>query len=150
MHQLVQTRFGKEFGENKKSTMEEMVKFANDIVKNYSESKEMLTTIFNELRSLEDLVMPKGVSPDHFSKNAKADFDAKSRKLAPLDGQIDSASDAGFDLQLPEDPCEPSSAIKERFKQKLRMLSKSANLIGEKAKKERQSKTKSRGEVHKL
>ncbi|XP_028403236.1 transient receptor potential cation channel subfamily A member 1-like isoform X2 [Dendronephthya gigantea] len=148
-HQLVRTRFGKEFGENKKSTMEEMVKFAGDIVKNYSDSKEMLVTIFSELRSLENLIMPKGVTLDHFSKNPAA----KSRKLGPPDDQIDSASDAGFDQGLTEDhyqrrhslKSEPGSVIKERFKQKFRMISKSASVIGEKTKKERPRKTKSKG-----
>ena len=136
-HQLVELRFGKKFGENEKSTMEDMLKFANEIVKNYSESKQMLETVFLKLRTLEELLMPKRIAYDEFSKNQTEDSDAKSgRNLLRPDDQFDAESDAGLNPQLGKKSSkrrysiksEPGD-VKERVKQKLKSMSKSTSQI---------------------
>ena len=137
-HQLVEARFGKQFGENKKSTMEDMIKFANEIVTNYSESKRMLETVFLELRLLEELIFPKTIVVDQFPKNAVVDIDAKSRNLIPSDDQFNSGSDTGLNHTQSIDASvkqrysiksEPGDIIMQRMKQKHKSMSKSASQI---------------------
>ena len=135
-HQLVETRFGKQFGENKRSTMEDMLKFANEIVKNYSESKQMLETVFLKLRILEDLVMPKRMALNGFSKSKMNNSDAKSGNLMPPDDQFHPESDTGLNPQSIRIPSKRRYSIKSepedvkgRVKHKLKSMSKSASQI---------------------
>lgn len=152
-HQLVELRFGKQFGENRKSTMEDMLKFANEIVKNYEDSKEMLGTIFQELRRLEDIVMPRQPidNEDRSSKNEQEDSTTKSKNLASGD-QAGSASETRYTLKAPSErkysiKSDPGD-FKERVKQKLKSMSKSSSQIGvrEKSRKERSLKKTAKGE----
>lgn len=145
-HQLVESRFGKQFGENKKSTMEDMVKFANEIVKNYSESKQMLETVFLKLSVLEELIMPKRMALDEFSTTKMENLDAKSGNLLPPDDQFDPESDTGPHPQSTKKSSkrrysiksEPGD-VKERVKHKLKSMSKSVSQIAhhEKSKRDR-------------
>ena len=155
-HQLVELRFGKKYGENEKSTMEDMLKFANEIVKNYSESKQMLETVFLKLRALEELLMPKRIAYDEFPNNQTEDLNAKSGQnfLRP-DDQFDAESDTGLNPQLGKKSSkrrysiksEPGD-VKERVKQKLKSMSKSTSQIArrEKSRKDRgESRQRSKG-----
>ena len=151
-HQLVESRFGRQFGENKKSTLEDMIKFASEIVENYSESKRMLETVFVELRALEGLIMPKKIALDAFVENQEEDSNAKSAHLLPPDDQAESGSDAGIDRRSTKRrysiKSEPGDINKEGKRQKLKRISKSASQIGvrERSKKDRNAvKKRSKG-----
>ena len=135
-HQLVESRFGKQFGENKESTMEDMLNFASEIVENYSESKRMLEKVFLELRALEEKVMPKRMDLDRFPENKAEDLDAKCKNLISTEVQFESGSDTGVD-RLSTDAfskrrysikSEPGD-IKERTNKTLRPMSKSTSQI---------------------
>ena len=116
--------------------MEDMLKFANEIVKNYSESKQMLETVFLKLRILEDLVMPKRMALDGFSKSKMNDLDAKSGNLMPPDDQFDPESDTGLNPQSIKKSSKRRYSIKSepedvkgRVRHKLKSMSKSASQI---------------------
>ena len=133
-HQLVESRLGKQFGENKKSTMEDMVNCAREIFKNYAESKEMLATVFQKLRLLEEKLLPKRVDLDTFSENQVDNLEMKSRNLVAPDDQFNSASDTG--LRSTERSSKRRSSIRSEpgdikggLKEKLKTMSKSTSQI---------------------
>jgi hypothetical protein len=158
-HQLVELRFGRQFGENQKSSLEDMMKFASEIVENYSESKRMLDVVFQELRALEELIMPKKMALDGFVDSQAAESQAKTKSLVPPDDQFESGSDVGFDRRSAEASTkrrysirsEPGD-IKEGRRQKLKRISKSASQIAvrEKLKKDRSTIKKSRSKGNKF
>lgn len=57
IHQIMEQRFGRSFGDDRISTIEEVVKAANEVVANYRRSKETLLSVFQRLKSLEDMTM---------------------------------------------------------------------------------------------
>lgn len=152
-HQLVESRFGKQFGEGSSSTMEDMLKFANEIVCNYNESKEMLVKVFAELRILENIVTPM-IAEKAAAHKALQEYEGNNSLInITKDDESEFASDAGFDSTLTRNTSHRSTFSVQsepgdlKEKRNSKSVSKSLSRIARENLRKSRSKKTSNGET---